>query len=161
MPFEYSDRIAHPSMSKPIVLIVDDNDATCTLVSAILHRDFLIDVANDGSEAVEKMKTKDYAAIVLDIRMPQLDGYGVLQFLADDRPALLRSTLVLTASLTPRELDRVRAFPICGIIAKPFEVETLLAAVRQCAGLDGSFGVRFFSSGVILLLAEVIRGRWI
>jgi CheY-like chemotaxis protein len=148
-------------MSRPIVLIVDDNDATCTLVSAILHRDFLADVANDGNEAIEKVKTKDYAAILLDIRMPHLDGYGVLQFLQSHRPELLRNTLVLTASLTSRELDRVRAFPICGVIAKPFEVETLLAAVRQCAGIEGSFGVSFLSSGMILLLAEVIRGRWI
>jgi CheY-like chemotaxis protein len=149
-------------MSKPFVLIVDDNDATCTLVSAILHRDFLVDVAGDGAEAVEKLKTKDYSAILLDIRMPVLDGYGVLEFITANRPELLPNTLVVTAALSPRELERVHAFNVCGVIAKPFEVETLLSAVRQCTGTEATFGgVRFFSSGVILLLAEVVRSRLI
>jgi CheY-like chemotaxis protein len=149
-------------MSKPHVLIVDDNDATCTLVNAILHRDFAVEVASDGAEAVEKLKAREYAAILLDIRMPVLDGYGVLEFLAGHRPELLATTLVVTGALSTRELERVRQYPVCGVVAKPFEVETLLSAVRQCAGTDRSFsGARFFSSGMILLLAEAIRQRWI
>lgn len=149
-------------MSKPIVLIVDDNDATCTLVSAILHREFAVEVASDGSEAVEKLKSRDYSAILLDIRMPVLDGYGVLEFIKTHRPELFSSTLVVTGALSARELERVRAYPVCGVVAKPFEVETLLSVVRQCAATDKTFdGAKFFSSGMILLLTEAIRQRWI
>jgi DNA-binding response OmpR family regulator len=144
-------------IDKPIVLLVDDNEATCTLVTALLRRDFETEIAGDGNEAVEKLKTKEYAVVLLDIRMPALDGYGVLEFLNANRPELLARTLVLTAALTTRELDRVRAFPICGIIAKPFDVEALLAEVRRCAKLSGLTGTaNLLSSGMILLLAEVI-----
>lgn len=149
-------------MDKPLVLLADDNDATCALVSAILQRDFVIDVATDGLETVEKLRVRDYSAVLLDLRMPHIDGIGVLEFLRDERSDLLPRVLVLTASLTKPELERVHEFPIAGIIAKPFEVETLLGAVRQCASGSGRTHLRghLFSSGVILLLADILRSRW-
>ncbi|HEV7920535.1 MAG TPA: response regulator [Thermoanaerobaculia bacterium] len=147
-------------VDKPQVLLVDDNEATCTLVTALLQREFTIEVASDGTEAVEHLRTKKYASILLDLRMPGLDGYGVLEFLQATTPETLRRVLVLTASLSEREVARVKEFDVCGIVAKPFEVETLLGAVRSCAGLDERpIGRYFFSNGVILLLAEVLRQR--
>jgi CheY-like chemotaxis protein len=147
-------------VEKPQVLLVDDNEATCTLVTALLQREFTVEIASDGTEAVEHLKTKNYASILLDLRMPGLDGYGVLDFLHANTPETLRRVLVLTAALTEPELARVKKFDICGIIAKPFEVETLLGAVRSCAGMDQKpMGRYFFSNGMILLLAEVLRQR--
>ena len=150
-----------PKTDKPIVLLVDDNEATCTLVTAILQRELDTEIASDGAEAVEKLKTKDYAAVLLDIRMPGLDGYGVLDFIKTTRPEMLRRVVVLTASLSQKELERVRAYDICGVIAKPFEVETLLGAIKECTRTDGGAGRFFASSGFVLLLAEVLRGRWL
>src|SRR5215212_61281 len=144
-------------VEKPYVLLVDDNEATCTLVTALLQREFAVETATDGMEAVERLKTTNYAAILLDLRMPGLDGYGVLAFLKTTKPDVLRRVLILTAPLTDRELSRVRHYDVCGIVAKPFEVETLLSAVKQCARHDGSaLGHFFFSNGMILLLAEVL-----
>lgn len=151
-------------MERPLVLLADDNDATCALVAAILQRDFNLDVATDGSEAVEKLRVRDYASVLLDLRMPQTDGFGVLEFLAKDRPELMQRVLVLTASLTKQELDRVRHFAVAGVIAKPFEVETLLDAVRQCASSEGvhpHLRGPLLSSGMILLLGEILRNRWL
>lgn len=150
-------------MERPLVLLADDNDATCALVAAILQRDFDLDIATDGLEAVEKLRIREYASILLDLRMPHIDGFGVLEFLASDRAELMRRVLVLTASLTKQELDRVGRFPVAGVIAKPFEVETLLAAVRECASANGNHGHigPFLSSGVILLLGELLRNRWL
>lgn len=149
-------------MERPLVLLADDNDATCALVAAILQRDFDLDIATDGQEAVEKLRVRDYGSILLDLRMPHIDGFGVLEFLANERPELIHRVLVLTASLTKQELDRVRTLPIAGIIAKPFEVEQLLDAVKQCsADGDGHGPLRgpLISSGMILLLADFLRNR--
>jgi two-component system response regulator PilR (NtrC family) len=147
-------------VEKPYVLLVDDNEATCTLVTALLQREFIVEVASEGTEAIERMKTKNYASILLDLRMPGLDGYGVLEYLEASTPDMLRRVLILTAALTERELARVKRFEVCGIVAKPFEVETLLGAVRSCAGVDEKpLGRYFFSNGMILLLAEVLRQR--
>lgn len=150
-------------MEKPLVLIADDNDATCALVTAILRREFDVEVAGDGSEAIEKLRVRQYASILLDLRMPHVDGFTVLQCLADERPELLQRVIVLTAAVTKSELERVRTFPICDIIRKPFEVETLLEAVKHCATRGNHALPRgpLLSSGVILLLADLLRQRWL
>jgi putative two-component system response regulator len=149
-------------VEKPRVLLVDDNEATCTLIAAILHRDYEIEMAGDGIEAIDKLKTKHYAAMLLDIRMPELDGYGVLDFLKETRPEMLRNVLIVTASLSEREMSRVRRYPVCGVVAKPFDVDALANAVRQCVSPgDKPFGGPFFrSSTMLLLLADLLRQRW-
>jgi putative two-component system response regulator len=147
-------------VEKPRVLLVDDNDATCTLITALLQREFSVEVAIDGSEAIEKLKTREYAAILLDLLMPVVDGYGVLDYLQAERPELLQRVLVVTASLSAREMQRVRGYDVCGVIGKPFEVEHLLAAVQQCAASSGQqFSRGLVTSGMILLLAEMIVRR--
>jgi len=144
------------SREKPYVLLVDDNEATCTLVRAILQRDFIVDVAHDGMQAIDTLRTKQYAAVLLDLWMPQADGYTVLDFLKATKPEVLPRVLILTASLSKPELERVRAYNVCGVIAKPFDVDALLGAVKDCVGDDGGYPF-FVSSGVILLLADWLR----
>lgn len=146
------------NVEKPFVLLIDDNEATCTLITAVLHRDFSVEVAADGAEAVEKLRTNHYAAIILDLRMPQEDGFSVLEYLREHDPQKLRRVLVVTASLTPSEVARARAFEVCTIIGKPFDVEMLLEAVKQCVSPgEGSGMGGVFSTGVIFLLADLIR----
>jgi CheY-like chemotaxis protein len=146
-------------VEKPFVLVVDDNEATCTLITALLQNDFVVEVVNDGREALTKLESRQYSAILLDLLMPITDGYAVLDFLRERNSEMLRKTIVVTASLAARELDRVKKYEVCGVIAKPFEVDTLYGAVRQCVGESGPQFIRgpLLSSGVILLLAEVGR----
>ena len=148
-------------LEKPMVLLVDDNEATCTLVTALLQREFEVEVATDGMEAVDNLRIKNYAAVLLDLKMPQLDGYGVLDFIRANKPDMLRSTLILTAALTDREMTSVRTYDVCGVVRKPFEIETLLAAVKACVGGDAlPFGSSILSSGMLMLLADLLRHRW-
>lgn len=144
---------------KPVVLVVDDNEPTCTLMAALLHKDFAIDVANDGMEAIEKLRTNSYCAIVLDLLMPHIDGFGVLDFLKANNPDFLRRVVVVTAALTRADVARVRDYNVCALISKPFEVETLTSAVKNCAGDVSTPRGAFLSSGVILLLADLLRAR--
>ncbi len=147
---------------KPLVLLADDNEATCTLITAILQNEFLVETAHDGMEAIEKLKSRQYAALLLDLLMPVTDGYAVLDFLSQERPELLSRVLVVTASLGAREMQRVRGYRIHGIIAKPFEVDVLFNAVRQCTRQDsGGASMRgpLLSSGMILMLAAELVKR--
>jgi len=149
-------------IEKPYVLLADDNDATCTLITALLHREFNVEVAIDGREAIDRLRTRRYAALLLDLRMPQIDGFAVLDFLKEHQPEMLRNVLVVTAALTRRETERAESYGVCGVVPKPFEVEALLAAVKRCASLDeGSpLGPVLCSSGpMILLLADLLRQK--
>jgi DNA-binding NarL/FixJ family response regulator len=75
-------------------------------------------------------------------------------------PAVLRSVLVVTAARSLADMNRVQAYDVCAVIGKPFDVEVLLNAVKQCAGFTPSGG-NLMTSGVILLLADFLRHRLI
>jgi putative two-component system response regulator len=147
-------------VEKPLVLVADDNEATCTLITALLQSDFEVHIASDGLDAIERLKSRQYAAILLDLLMPVVDGYAVLDYLQAERPDLLGRVLVVTASLSQREIQRVREYDIAGVIPKPFEVEAFQSAVKHCAGIGGDERYRrspLLSGGMILLLADLLR----
>lgn len=142
-------------MEKPRVLLADDNEATRTLITALLHRDFVVELANDGHEAVEKLKSREYAAILLDLLMPVVDGFGVLDFLERENSGLLNRVLVVTAALAPREMERIGRYSIHALIPKPFDIETLIITVKRCANgeSDTSFPGPLLAGGMLLMLA--------
>jgi len=146
-------------IEKPYVLIVDDNEATCALMMALLQREFAVEMAGDGYQAIEQLKTRQYAAILLDLRMPQMDGFGVLEHLREHTPATLKHVIIVSAALHEREVERLRNYDVCGVIRKPFNVDVLLDTVKTCAGLaGGGFGnVLYSSTPVILLIADLLR----
>ncbi|MFL6280081.1 MAG: hypothetical protein ACJ731_08225, partial [Vicinamibacterales bacterium] len=91
--------------------------------------------------------------------MPVVDGYAVLDFLNTEHPDVLRQVIVVTAALGAREMQRVHGYEVRRVIAKPFEVDALYNAVRECAGITGlpHFGGSLLSGGMLLLLAEVLK----
>lgn len=144
------------------MLIVEDNEATSALVAAVLHRDFSTESAADGIEAIEKLKTRSYAAVVLDLRMPGSDGFDVLDFLRASSPDVLPRVVIMTASVARRDMERLRDYPVGATVTKPFEVDALLETVKRCAGeWDGpALGpVIYSSTGVILLIADLLRSQ--
>lgn len=150
-------------IEKPYVLLVDDNEATCALITALLRREFVVEIASDGYQAIEQLKTRQYAAILLDLRMPQMDGFGVLEHLREHSPETLRRVIVVSAALHDREVERLREYDICGVIRKPFDIDEFLDAVKTCAGLtNGGFGnVLYTSTPMLLLIADLLRQtRW-
>lgn len=148
-------------LRKPNVLLVDDNEATCTLIDALLQRDFDVDVMHDGNQAIERLRTKPYAAILLDLKMPRADGYAVLEFLRREHPSLLSRVLVVTAALGSAEMERVRKYDICGIVPKPFDVKSFLETVKQCSASTGAaLASGLLSGGMFLLLAQLVLQHW-
>jgi DNA-binding response OmpR family regulator len=119
--------------SKP-VLVVDDDDAIRTLVERVLRREkYEVESARDGHEAIEKLSRNDYGTILLDLMMPRVDGLGVLRFLESERPHVEKSVIVMTANLHGAA-EAAGTKPTFTILSKPFDLEQLLAHVRQCAG---------------------------
>jgi putative two-component system response regulator len=145
-------------MEKPFVLVVDDNPAVRTLLAAILQRDFAVETAIDGAEAIEMLRTKTYGAIILDLVMPEFDGYAVLEFLKEHDPATLQRVIVVTAAILGGHMQRLPEFNICTVIRKPFDVDAVISAVRQCVDETSSRG-GLVSSGVVFLLAEFLSRR--
>jgi CheY-like chemotaxis protein len=144
---------------KPYVLFVDDNEATCTLVTALLQRDFEVETVTEATEAIENLRTRQYAAILLDLHLPKVSGFAVLDFLQSHAPETLTRVLIVTASVRSADLERANGYGVHGVVTKPFEVETLLATVKRCARI-GDGGKLHALGPVIFLLADLLRQRW-
>jgi diguanylate cyclase (GGDEF)-like protein len=115
------------------VLVVDDDAAIRILVQKMLERArFTVDTARDGMEAFSKIRENHYVAVFLDIMMPRLDGFGVIDYLKRETPDLLRNVVVMTA-ISPAALQRVAAEPVARILPKPFDVAQVIASANECA----------------------------
>src|SRR5687768_11063009 len=80
------------------VLIADDDFSIRQLVTTIVRREGLeIDTAADGIEAIEKLRTNEYAVILLDLMMPRTDGFGVVEYLRTHPPSQKPVVLIITA----------------------------------------------------------------
>ncbi|HYI08593.1 MAG TPA: response regulator [Thermoanaerobaculia bacterium] len=112
------------------ILIVDDDDAIRALLTTILRRrGFAPDVASNGAEAIEKLEAVHYSLAILDLMMPRMSGYDVLDRLTAMIPAHRPLVLVLTAGLVLKRLDL--SFVIA-TIQKPFDVDLILDTVIGC-----------------------------
>ncbi len=112
------------------ILVVDDDDAIRALVATVLRRRGLsIDTARHGAEAIERIAEHRYALVILDLMMPLVSGYEVLDHLARMSASTRPHVLVLTAGLEPKTLDPNL---VIGTIHKPFDIELLIETVVAC-----------------------------
>lgn len=112
------------------ILIVDDDDPIRALVMTVLRRrGFHADCARNGVEALELLASCRYSLVVLDLMMPRMNGYEVLDHIGMMPAATRPFVLVLTAGLGMRSFDS--SF-VVGTIQKPFDIELLVDTVAGC-----------------------------
>lgn len=114
------------------VLVVEDDPAIRRLVTMVLQRQgYRVQTASDGNEAVLQLAVSEYDVIVLDLMMPNLDGFGFLNTLAENQPERLRSVIVTSAASPNLIRDRMKSQAFM-VLPKPFDIHELVAAVRSC-----------------------------
>ncbi len=112
------------------ILIVDDDDPIRALLMTVLRRrSFRVDCARNGIDALEHLARCRYALVVLDLMMPRMNGYEVLDHLSRMPSTTRPLVLVLTAGLEPRKFDTGL---VIGTIQKPFDIELLVDTVAGC-----------------------------
>ncbi|MGZ7032824.1 MAG: response regulator [Thermoanaerobaculia bacterium] len=115
------------------VLVVDDDPGLQGLFLTLLSRDgFMVDCAPDGRVAYESLKRRSYSVILLDLMMPEVNGFELLDRLARESPALLSRVIVMTG-VSQRIIETLDISRVWGLIRKPFDIDDLLQAVRACA----------------------------
>jgi DNA-binding response OmpR family regulator len=122
--------------SEPRVLVVDDEPAIRALVTKIVERaGFPADSARDGQEAIEKIEQAEYSVLVIDLMMPNVDGYALIDYVRT-RPGFKPAIIVVSAgdSANFRRLDGAT---VHSVLRKPFDIDVLgdliTAAARTMA----------------------------
>jgi sigma-B regulation protein RsbU (phosphoserine phosphatase) len=117
--------------SRRDILIVDDTPANLRLLSQMLaERGYRVRPVPDGPLALAAVRAEPPDLILLDIRMPEMDGYEVCGRLKAE--AQTREIPILFISALDATQDKVRAFTVGGVdyITKPFQIEEVLARVE-------------------------------
>jgi DNA-binding response OmpR family regulator len=109
------------------ILVVEDDVAIRRLVKKVLLRSgYRVEEAADGTEAVLKLGVRDYHVIILDLMMPNLDGFAFMNTLSG-----LKNVIVTSAASPHVIKDRIRGTPF-DLLPKPFDINDLVARVRAC-----------------------------
>jgi signal transduction histidine kinase len=128
---QYSS-LSTSAISSAEILIVDDTPNNLRLLSDMLsNRGYEVRKAIDGQMALTSAQVEPPDLILLDIVMPDIDGYGVCQKLKSDPKTFQIPVIFLSALDDP--LDKVKAFQVGGVdyITKPFQIEEVLARVHS------------------------------
>jgi len=117
-------------MAVPTILVVDDEPSIRRTLREILeYEDFAVDEAVDGKIALEKIRTQRYDLILLDVKMPRVDGMEVLQAVAAELPDLPVVMISGHGNIeTALEATRLGAFDF---IEKPPDLNRLLVTIRN------------------------------
>lgn len=114
------------------VLVAEDDDAIRNLISKVLERSQVPhDAVRDGHLAIEHLEAREYAVVVVDLMMPVLDGYALIEYLRD-HPRRPMSILVITAA-SEADLRRLDPGVVMTIMRKPFDIHELTTVAREAA----------------------------
>ena len=110
-----------------ILVVEDEPDLLRSLAQALHEAGYAVDTANDGEEGLYKAESWEYDAVVLDVMLPKLDGWAVLQ-----RLRKTKKTPVLMLTARDSTNDRVRGLDTGAddYLVKPFDLPELLARLR-------------------------------
>jgi PAS domain S-box-containing protein len=116
------------------VLLVEDNAMNQILAKKVLSDwGWKIDVSKNGIEAIEKLKDKSFDIVLMDIQMPEMDGYEATLHIRNKFPAPKCNIpiMAMTAHVMPTEEEKCYKAGMNGYISKPFDTETLYSKIES------------------------------
>jgi len=116
-------------MGKRILVIDDDVGIVLILRDRLRSYGYEVTCAYDGATGIEKISEVDPHCVLLDLEMPGMSGFEVLEALKKSRPAL--PVLVVTASASKPAAKRALDAGAAGYVLKPFDPETLRKEVGR------------------------------
>jgi len=120
------------------ILIIDDNEQITKMLTTFLElKEHKCTVANDGKEGLSLVKENRHDVVLLDLAMPEFDGYSVIQDLENNNMLKNHKIIVFTAStITQEELDDLVKRGVTSYILKPIDIDVLLAKLVDTANLQ-------------------------
>ena len=122
------------------ILLVEDNELNSEIAVALLSEyGFRVDTAEDGAEAVEKVKNStpgDYDLVLMDVQMPVMNGYEATERIRSlDDPSLAGITiLAMTANAFDEDKKKALACGMNGFLSKPIVIEELISTLQNSLG---------------------------
>ena len=122
-----------PPVAGRHALVIDDDRALRGLFTTLLGRKgFTVDVASDGRVAFDQLSRHTYSVILLDLMLPDVNGFELLDRMERDSPSLLKRVIVMTGA-GQRQIERVDPAHVWDVIRKPFDIDQLVSSAIACS----------------------------
>jgi signal transduction histidine kinase len=130
-----------PDLAKDVplrILVAEDNPVNVKLISIILQRlGYRPDVAADGVEAVAALRRQPYDVVLMDVRMPRMDGIEATRQIFREWPNGARpQIIVLTAGVMPEERQACLDAGVSEFLGKPIVASELVKALERCRRVE-------------------------
>ena len=113
------------------ILIAEDNDSNFILMSYLLKKHYNIIRAKNGKEAVDYAAKGGMEIILMDIKMPEMDGFQLLQILQGDERLAKIPVVMLTGDEEAETKEQGRQAGIKAMLHKPFDISHLLNTITK------------------------------
>ena len=127
-PFKKNSNLGFDPKDKTILVVDDESDIRIIVESLLANHGYKVVQAKDGAEAVILLRKRRFDLMVLDIMMPKMDGYQVMDALKKITPEL--PVVMLTAKAAQEDVWKGYVEGCHYYVTKPFQIETLIRAVN-------------------------------
>ncbi len=115
---------------KNSILVVDDEEALRTVLSSELESEgYAVATAGDGDEAITVLQGKSFDLVLLDIKMPRVDGFEVLRFIKDRYPST--KVIMLTGFADLKNAIESKKLGAEDFVSKPYDLVDLLTTIER------------------------------
>jgi DNA-binding response OmpR family regulator len=121
----------HTLELKAILVVDDDQQLASALQWILADENFLVDVAFDGEEALLKVKTHRYDAVICDLKMPRLRGDEFYLKVSEMRPSLVDRFIFITGFATDPKIAEFLTKRDVKYLVKPFVIRGLIDCVKE------------------------------
>ncbi|WP_295956719.1 Hpt domain-containing protein [Rhodoferax sp.] len=116
----------------PLVLVVDDSITVRRVTQRLLQREgYRVALANDGLQALERLRDETPALVLSDIEMPRMDGFDLARNIRSDATLKDLPIIMITSRMAEKHREHARALGVNHYLGKPYPEEELLSLVRR------------------------------
>lgn len=123
---------------KSTIMIVDDDKMTCSLIKKIFDKDYEVVIKNNGEEAIEYLSNSgsvNISCIFLDLLMPVLDGFSVLDYLNSHNYLNKLPVIIISGNYDKDTRRRAYGYQIADMLEKPFNVQVVRHRIENLINL--------------------------
>ena len=123
---------------KKIVLVDDEPNIIMSLEYTFKKNNFEVFIARDGQEALDILKTEQPDLIILDIMMPNVDGYATIEAIKKDDKHKACKVIFLSAKNKESDIEKGMMLGANAYMTKPFSIKKLVELVNELLGSSDS-----------------------
>ena len=120
--------------TKKVILIADDSNIILNFLEKNIHDEFNVLKAKTGNEAIDIIKNNNLYAILLDLNMPNLNGFDVLNFLKVENLLDKIPVVIITGDDTEETIKKAFSYGVLDVLNKPFteeNIERVLTSIKN------------------------------